>query len=658
MHNHDRLFKTIGRLTLYLVFFCFGIVPVALGSSASGSTLPVNLNPPQRPQAAIPLTGLAGDEYSPDLVFDPDLPAYMLTYGHYTEAGEVFYHTIEAQFVTPDGNPTGVPLLLSAQTPPMRDHPAAAYNSAAYNFLVVWDFRYSDTDDNIIGRIVSNGGAPLGSEIPIDTSSYDDLNPDLAYNPVTGEYLAVWERYQTDQSDIYAQRLDYTGTPIPGGGFYVAHGSSDELGAAVAVDSNTGEYFVVWHQLADPGNYDVYGQRVTSAGVLVDEELPISTATGNQMHPQLACSPDGEQYLVVWQDERIHSDIYAQVMSTAGELYEWNFAVADTGSTYRKYPQVAYQPNADDYMVTWAELTGVENMDVYRRRVARDGSLPEGQILVSGESTQETYPTIASGTSGLSHLIAWQDDRDVSQWQNIYGSIAKLNRFQGKVYQGEAGDESSPLDGADVSLYGSNSSGELGTLLETMTSAYGGWFAMIAPAGYEYYNLVESNPAGYASAAASSPDGTVMNADWIQYQIPLEEKELRNNKFWDVSESSLPDLVVTDAWSDGDQVCLQVLNQGNEPAPAGHQAALLVDLAQVDTLNFDAPIGAGARSAVSLIRMPARRSVLRSRSTPITAIWSPKRTTITTGARKAGCAIQIRRRSPSVQSLTRSARPR
>ena len=62
---------------------------------------------------------------------------------------------------------------------------------------------------------------------------------------------------------------------------------------------------------------------------------------------------------------------------------------------------------------------------------------------------------------------------------------------------------------------------------------------MIAPAGYEYYSLVETNPDGYISEAAYSPDGSVLSEDWIQYAIPLEGQELAGNRFWDIPEAGL-----------------------------------------------------------------------------------------------------------------------
>ena len=88
-------------------------------------------------------------------------------------------------------------------------------------------------------------------------------------------------------------------------------------------------------------------------------------------------------------------------------------------------------------------------------------------MIVSNLSSREEHPSIeADGGSG--YLIAWQDSRDVAENENIYGSLVRLNRLQGRVFQGLEGDETTPLGNVIVSMYGSNNAGEQGTFLESM----------------------------------------------------------------------------------------------------------------------------------------------------------------------------------------------
>ena len=108
--------------------------------------------------------------------------------------------------------------------------------------------------------------------------------------------------------------------------------------------------------------------------------------------------------------------------------------------------------------------------------------------------------------------------------------------FQGRVYEGEVGDQSHPLEGVSVSLYGAgNAYPDPGQLIATTTTNADGWYGLTAGEGWEFYSIREDNPGGYESVGATTVDGTVRNADWIEYVVPLEELTLTGNKFWDSS---------------------------------------------------------------------------------------------------------------------------
>ncbi len=156
---------------------------VSLALPASGGAFRSAENSSLIPEGAVPLTSFSGDEYSPDLGYDPDLDFFLLTYGRTINLGDVFYHTIEAQFVNSEGNPVYGPITLSGSTPPPRDNPSAAYKTGSYEFLVIWDAYFSETDHNIYARRVSDGGATIGSEIAVDTSTADDQPPRPGLQP-------------------------------------------------------------------------------------------------------------------------------------------------------------------------------------------------------------------------------------------------------------------------------------------------------------------------------------------------------------------------------------------------------------------------------------------------------------------------------------------
>lgn len=111
--------------------------------------------------------------------------------------------------------------------------------------------------------------------------------------------------------------------------------------------------------------------------------------------------------------------------------------------------------------------------------------------------------------------------------------IESIN-FQGRVYQGEVGDESQPISGVTVSLWVSNNPEPASFAFDSSTTTDGdGWYGLNIPEGVEYYRIIESDPAGYQSVGATTVSGTIIDANTIEYVVPLTEKTLTGNKFWD-----------------------------------------------------------------------------------------------------------------------------
>lgn len=120
-------------------------------------------------------------------------------------------------------------------------------------------------------------------------------------------------------------------------------------------------------------------------------------------------------------------------------------------------------------------------------------------------------------------------------------SALVTTRLEGRVYEGQANSEppnAIPLQGVTVKVYGSTQPDIYpGDLLGVTTTNASGWFGVdFTELRYTYYNLVETNPSGYISVWASSPQGggTKVSNDWIQYTAPISgSKTTTGNKFWD-----------------------------------------------------------------------------------------------------------------------------
>lgn len=113
-------------------------------------------------------------------------------------------------------------------------------------------------------------------------------------------------------------------------------------------------------------------------------------------------------------------------------------------------------------------------------------------------------------------------------------------QFAGRVFDGNVGDESHPLNGVTVRLLCSNNQGEPGPQIASTTTDAAGWYGLSTSTICEYYNITETDPAGYSSVGATTVGGAVINANWIQYTYPVGGKTLTGNKFWDRRPTPTP----------------------------------------------------------------------------------------------------------------------
>ena len=216
--------------------------------------------------------------------------------------------------------------------------------------------------------------------------------------------------------------------------------------------------------------------------------------------------------------------------------------------------------------------------------------------------------------------------------------------FQGRVYAGTVGDESHPLEGVEMTLYGGhNPYPDPGVFIRSTHTGSEGWYGLEVcedDGAFEFYHIREMNPEGYDSVGATTVDGTVRTEDWIEYVIPLERKTLTGNMFWDgvpatdtptstptgtqvpthtatvtatglptatppptqtptvtvaPPEEELPDLYVTDIRPEGDMICYQIWNVGEAEAPSGQYVALYVDGEYRESHLVDRPLGPDER---------------------------------------------------------------
>jgi len=340
---------------------------------------------------------------------------------------------IYARRVDAGGTPLGSHFAVSWLNANQRLAPDVAYNSTNGEYLVVWEYEYSADDHDIYAQRIASDGTLVGSEIGVAALSNFESKPAVAYDSVRNEYLVVWE-HQTGsgefvQHDIRGQRIDATGE-LQGGAISIDTGAAEQLEPDVAYGATDGQYLVVWQDHDGSSDFDVRGQRVAGTGSLAGGEIALSTWEYDQLKPSVAYNGAANQFLVVWEDHHwgfgADWDIYGQRVNAGGTLAGANFAISWEGSNHRENPDVTYTPESNEYLVVWEYEFSVSDHDVYRRRVAANGTLPDSETRVSSLSSHERRPAVASAPAS-SRLVVWEDSRDsTTQGVDIHGTTASL----------------------------------------------------------------------------------------------------------------------------------------------------------------------------------------------------------------------------------------
>ncbi|MEO0074099.1 MAG: hypothetical protein ABIK43_05525, partial [candidate division WOR-3 bacterium] len=248
-------------------------------------------------------------------------------------------------------------------------------------------------------------------------------------------FLVVWHDWRGDDCDIYGARVTVGGVVLEPQGIVISTTVMEQLCPAVAFGGTN--YLVVWHD-SRGGDYDIYGARVTPAGTVLDPQgIAISSATDDQGYPAVAF--DGSNYLVVWADWRTvsYSDVYGARVSPAGVVLDSQGIAISSAAYDQWYPDVAF--DGTNYLVVWMDGRNGNDWDIYGARVSPGGTVSDERPVVRQEGRQ-LYPSLTRGASGQLFLV-------YQGWAGMVGGRAYNSyRIWGKLnpLTGIGGERSAP----------------------------------------------------------------------------------------------------------------------------------------------------------------------------------------------------------------------
>lgn len=342
---------------------------------------------------------------------------------------------IFAQRFDASGNRTGTNFLVSFETI-YHNHlnaPAVAVAPSG-SFIIVWrDLRNGmNYDYDIYAQMYSSNGMPQGTNFPVNDNPGIGKHdyPAVAVDS-SGSYVVVWEDERNGNYDIFAQRLNSTGSPI-GSNFKVNDdaGTTNQAVPAVAVNK-AGAFVIAWADLRN-GVKDIYCQRYNSGGSKLGTNLKVNSSNGTVTvwGPSAGLNDNGS-FLVTWRENPQLPYVAARMFYSSGNPQGPEFRVNEALTANAQEPDVAIDPNGD-FVISWQD-DREGNWNTYVQRFNSSG-VPRGTNLRVSEEGQESSnccgpaPPVAMDNLG-NFIVAWHDTAGSHQ-QNV---IAQKCRYDGAL---------------------------------------------------------------------------------------------------------------------------------------------------------------------------------------------------------------------------------
>jgi phosphoribosylformylglycinamidine (FGAM) synthase PurS component len=307
--------------------------------------------------AGFVISEAANDQLSPAVGFDG--ANFLVAWRDYRSGSD---WDIYGARVTPQGavlDSLGIAISRAAD-----DQSSPALGLGGANLLVVWeDHRGSDCD--IYGARVTPAGAVLDSAgIAISTAPDAQWSPALAFDGAN--FLAVWQDFRNGINRIYGARVTPQGAVLDPTGIAVMPVGSGQYTPVVAFgDAN---FLVAWQGFIGSGNdYDILAARVTPAGTVPDSTgIVLSQAAYDQRSASIGF--DGANFLVVWADHRSSSylDIYGARVTPAGVVFDSGPVVRQEGN--QDVPALGRGVGSSMFLVYqgWTGTVGGKIYNTYR----------------------------------------------------------------------------------------------------------------------------------------------------------------------------------------------------------------------------------------------------------------------------------------------------
>ncbi|MCP5050802.1 MAG: PKD domain-containing protein [bacterium] len=283
--------------------------------------------------------------------------------------------------------------------------------------ILIWEDSRNGSDYDIYAQRLDSTGTAQWKDggVTVCTAIGPQRYPQVTADR-SGGFIVTWfDRRGGKNADIYAQRLDSKGTATwPVDGVPICTADSDQYDPVPVADADGGAV-IVWQDRRNGNDYDVYAQRIDSSGTVKWDANGVVICTEKEDQDNLRSISDGSGGAVIlWQDRRNGNDydIYAQRIDSMGRV-QWgvNGAAVCSAKEDQRLPQMV-SDNKGSVVLAWQDKRNGSDYDVYAQRLDASGTsqwTADGVVICKAANSQYE-PRLASDSNGGA-VIAWQDYR-------------------------------------------------------------------------------------------------------------------------------------------------------------------------------------------------------------------------------------------------------
>jgi predicted lipoprotein with Yx(FWY)xxD motif len=299
--------------------------------------------------------------------------------------------------------------------------------------IIAWQsYRGSATADIYAQRVNSSGAVQWTTNgVPVCVVVFEQDTIAMISDGLGGAIL-TWQDYRSNNgfADIYSQRVNSSGAMLwTANGVAICNQAAAQRGPKLVSDGSGGA-FITWYDNR-AGNYDIYTQRVASAGAVQWTTNGVATCTmaTDQLKPDI-CSDGASGVIIVWYDYRSTTDynIYAQRQGPAGAIvWAVDGVVMNNNVAYDQIDPKIVSDGVGGAVMSWTDYRTGTTADIYAQRVNSTGAVQwtaTGVIICTSAGDQIRSQICTDGNSGA--YITWEDHRNAGN-SDIYAQQIASN---------------------------------------------------------------------------------------------------------------------------------------------------------------------------------------------------------------------------------------